>query len=400
MTAMEPDQLTHLPDNKRRELERVARILFDEFEDAQKSKLSDKDKKGRILKLILFGSYARGDWVEDRKSGYSSDYDLLVIVNTERFADQHESWEKAGERFVRELTVTRHLATPVNFIVHSIMDVNDQLTHGRPFFIDIARDGLVLYEVPGHALASPKKLTADEMRVEAKRHFDHWFPLARHALKLAQDSITDNVSRDAAFMLHQATERLYHCVLLVLTLYSPKSHRLSNLRSHAERTDPRLIEAWPRDTKFARRCFTRADRAYVDARYSAEYVITGEELAWLVERVKVLIEIVAGICAEQLETGSKAAAWTYDNIVAAETAIEIVNQARAMILARHREISEDDRGLAVKLRAKRRELIALQKTISPQDPDAAKVITETWGPLVKDQERFWRELDLGEQNAG
>ncbi len=64
-----PERLTHLPDRKRRELERVASILFDEFEDAQKSKLSDKEKKGRILKLVLFGSYARGDWVEDRKSG-------------------------------------------------------------------------------------------------------------------------------------------------------------------------------------------------------------------------------------------------------------------------------------------------------------------------------------------
>ena len=204
----------------------------------------------------------------------------------------------------------------------------------------------------------------------------------------------------AAFDLHQTIERLYHCVLLVLTLYSPKSHRLSNLRSHAERTDPRLIEVWPRDTRFARRCFTRADRAYVGARYSPEYVITGEELAWLVERVKVLIAIVASICAEQLQTGSKAGAWTYDNIVAAETAIEILNQARAMILARHREISEDDRGLAAKLRAKRRELLALQKTISPEGPDAARTITKTWGPLVKDQGRFWRELDLGEQNAG
>ena len=29
-----PDRLAHLPDRKRRELERVARILFDEFDDA------------------------------------------------------------------------------------------------------------------------------------------------------------------------------------------------------------------------------------------------------------------------------------------------------------------------------------------------------------------------------
>jgi uncharacterized protein len=77
------DGLDHLPAVKRRELERVARVLFDEFEDAVKTKLSDKRKGGRILKLILFGSYARGDWVEDRASGYISDYDLLIVVNSD-----------------------------------------------------------------------------------------------------------------------------------------------------------------------------------------------------------------------------------------------------------------------------------------------------------------------------
>ena len=54
--------------------------------------------------------------------------------------------------------MTKHLATPVNFIVHTIMDVNDQLRRGRPFFVDIARDGIVLYEAPGHPLASPVNL--------------------------------------------------------------------------------------------------------------------------------------------------------------------------------------------------------------------------------------------------
>ena len=49
-----PERLAHLPDRKRRELERVAAILFDEFDDALKTKLSMKGKRGRILKLILF----------------------------------------------------------------------------------------------------------------------------------------------------------------------------------------------------------------------------------------------------------------------------------------------------------------------------------------------------------
>ena len=72
------------------------------------------------------------------------------------------------------------------------------------------------------------------------------------------------------------------------------------LRSHAERIAPQLIAVWPRDTRFAKRCFTRLDRAYVGARYSPAYEITGDELAWLVDQVKLLQEAVAAICAERL----------------------------------------------------------------------------------------------------
>ncbi|MBB3944619.1 putative nucleotidyltransferase [Rhizobium skierniewicense] len=71
---MDMERLSHLPEKKRRELHRVAQIIFEEFDESLKTKLSEKAKRGRILKLILFGSYARGNWVEDRKSGYLSDY--------------------------------------------------------------------------------------------------------------------------------------------------------------------------------------------------------------------------------------------------------------------------------------------------------------------------------------
>lgn len=98
-----------------------------------------------------------------------------------------------------------------------------------------------------------------------------------------------------------ASRYIYHCVLLVLALYSPKSHRLTFLRSQAERLAPQLIDMWPRDTKFAKRCFARLDRAYVDARYSPHYEITADELAWLVERVKLLQDAVETICGERLQ---------------------------------------------------------------------------------------------------
>src|SRR3546814_6080648 len=77
----------------------------------------------------------------------------------------------------------------------------------------------------------PRSTLTDNLLPYTTLFRSHWFPLAAHALKLAQDSIADGVPRDAAFMLHQAVERAYNAVLLVLTLYAPKSHRLGILRS-------------------------------------------------------------------------------------------------------------------------------------------------------------------------
>ena len=101
-------------------------------------------------------------------------------------------------------------------------------------------------------------------------------------------------------MLHQAVERAYHCLLLTLTLYSPKSHRITNLRSLAEPLDSRLREIWPRNSRLAKRSFDRLRRAYVEARYSPKYAITLEELQWLTERVKFLRKAVETICRERL----------------------------------------------------------------------------------------------------
>jgi hypothetical protein len=102
-----------------------------------------------------------------------------------------------------------------------LADLNKRLKRGQYFFLDIVRDGVALYEAPGHPLERPKKLKPAEALKEAQRYFDEWFPSAEYARKLAGYSFADDQPKFAAFNLHQATERLYHCTLLVLTLYSP-----------------------------------------------------------------------------------------------------------------------------------------------------------------------------------
>lgn len=292
--------LEHLPLAKRHELEAAVRILFEEFADALAGRNAPHRKAGRILKIVLFGSYARGDWVADPVGGYFSDYDLLVVVNHDELADVTEYWAQANDHLLREQTITGRIRTPVNFIVHSLADVNAQLKRGRPFFCDIVRDGIALYEAPDHPFENPKPLSVEAAFAEARGYFDEWFKTANDFLEGAKFQLGRDARKLAAFDLHQATERLYHCTLLTLTLYAPKSHKLNFLRSQAERVAPALIEAWPRDTRFAQRAFELLRRAYVDARYSPHYKISDEDLAWLIERVEILQQLVRETCSSRL----------------------------------------------------------------------------------------------------
>ncbi|MNT80879.1 hypothetical protein D3C72_2204070 [compost metagenome] len=89
--------------------------------------------------------------------------------------------------------------------------------------------------------------------------------------------------------------------MLVATLYTPKSHNLVRLRNAAEPIDARLAEVWPTVTKFQKRCFELLRAAYVKARYSEHYRVTPEELAWMLERLQVLQDLVEAICRERLD---------------------------------------------------------------------------------------------------
>ena len=140
-----------------------------------------------------------------------------------------------------------------------------------------------------------------------KEYFEDWLPSAQSFLRGYNHAVSDGDYKKAAFDLHQATERLYHCVLLVTTFYTPHVHNLGFLRTQAERLDRRLTYVWPADNRKQRALFEKLKEAYVKARYSKHYRITHEELKWLGEQVGELGRVVHEICSERLaELGTKA----------------------------------------------------------------------------------------------
>ena len=299
--------LDHLPEAKRRELAHVVEVIREGFAFAIARRTMPDLRGGKLLKIVLFGSYARGDWVEDPVGRYFSDYDLLVIVDREALTDVPEFWAKTEERLLEDLSAGQALRTPVSLIYHAIDDVNDKLRLGRYFFIDIVRDGVVLFEEPGFALVEAQPLSPFEALRETEEYFAEWFETANQFYRQFQHAIADGAPKVAAFQLHQATERFYHCLFLVRTLYSPKTHNLNQLRQLAEDIEPRLKGIWPRETKFERRCYELLREAYVKARYSRHYRISPEQLEWLAERVELLQRTVRELCEERISSLAEAA---------------------------------------------------------------------------------------------
>lgn len=288
--------LDHLPERQQRELERVRDILLEEFDKATARCTQPHKRSGKVFKIILFGSYARSDWVDEPENGYQSDFDLLIVVSHDDLTDIADYWYVAEDRIARDPAIGR----PVNIIVHSLDEVNRALSRGEYFWVDIARDGIALYELSCHALATPKPLTAVDAHRMAREYFDRWLPSVGAFVRGASYAQRDGDLNKAAFDFHQAAERLYICFLLVRTLYFPRSHNIKFLRSLAEDKEPRLVEAWPRATRQDRARFERLKRAYVEARYSASYQITPEDLAWIGERISVLQEHVRAVCEQRL----------------------------------------------------------------------------------------------------
>jgi len=300
-------ELSHLPAGKQRELALVVEMIQEGFAKALAHRTAPRFRVGRILKIILFGSYARGDWVDDPVGRYFSDYDLLVVVNHEDLTEVGEFWAATEDRLLEELAAGSRLRTPVSVIYHSIEDVNEKLGFGRYFFVDIVREGILLFEEPGYPFSEPKPLSCEEALRETRDYFEEWFESAVGFVRNTGYAMKDGDTKLAAFLLHQATERFYHCLILVRTLYSPKTHSLNRLRKLAEELDPRLVDVWPIETKFQRRAYEQLRAAYVKARYSRHYRITVEELEWLDSRVAQLRDLVRTLSEERIASLAAAA---------------------------------------------------------------------------------------------
>jgi predicted nucleotidyltransferase/HEPN domain-containing protein len=277
--------LEHLPEHKQKQLREITGIIV---------KAVDPEK------VILFGSHATGRWVEHRYTEggityeYISDYDILVITKSGENRKDYEVQDVIENRCVYK--------TPVTVITHDIDFVNKMLTEGQYFFTDIEQEGILLYDAGNTPLAERKLLSPAEAKGIAQSYFDQWYHSGVNFLQMSIHAKGVGSLKEAAFVLHQATERTYNAIILVHAGYKSKTHNLDKLKRYSKRFSEELDSIFPDNTPEEKHLFDLLKRGYIDARYKDHYEITAEELTTLIERVDKLQQVAEKLCREKIRS--------------------------------------------------------------------------------------------------
>jgi uncharacterized protein len=281
--------LDHLPEYKQLEIKRAVNIILSE---------------AKVDIIILFGSYARGDWVEDFKPDglnmheYKSDLDLMLVVKNEKLVDKIEKLHSI------EIELDKKVKTPASLIVEDIKFLNQRIREGQYFYSDVHKEGILLYDSGKLKLDSPQQLHPKQRKQLAIDDFEYWIGKAKEYFKYYIFAFNEEDNNTAAFLLHQSVERFISALLLVVVYYKPNTHDLLKLYRKTCAIDQRFSKIFPQDTEEEKKLFELLRKAYVDARYKKTYTITQDELLNLQNRVKQIQTLTEEICKKTIESFS------------------------------------------------------------------------------------------------
>lgn len=259
--------------------------------------------------IILYGSYARGNyviWDEYIERGirysYQSDYDIMIVVSKGSKTTTEKSLEyKITPKYEKHFAESKRI-TPPQFIVEDINRLNKEIELNQYFFTDIAKEGIMLYNSNKYSLAKPRNLSFEEIKEIAVNEFKIYYPDGEDFLFDGYSYYQRENYRLGAFLLHQSCERFYCAICLVFTNYRPKCHKLDRLIMITKELSREIVNTFPMNNDFEKRCFDLLCRAYIEARYNINFKVTKEEYEYMLTRVEVLKDITKRICSEKIDS--------------------------------------------------------------------------------------------------
>lgn len=210
----------------------------------------------------------------------NTDYDLLIVTKPGVKRREHEILDIVAQHTPSE--------TRIITIAHGLCAVNEAIKQGRPFFVNIHKSGILVYDSSGIPLAIPSTRHDAEHLADVRDQWNRHFDLAEKFFDGASFYIRSNSASFAIFMLHQATEHL--CIALIETClgYRPVTHNLTRLLALTENFSEYPSSVFPQISTEEVDLFNTLVRAYSDVRYSNNFQIRIEVAKVLFKRVEKL----------------------------------------------------------------------------------------------------------------
>jgi len=242
--------------------------------------------------IILFGSLVTGKWT------WKSDIDLLIVADTSERPHLELDIKTA---ILESDAINKKMSKIISPVVVSPEQLNDQLAVGQYFFKDIVDRGRLIYNTGRFSLAEMRKLEPEEYVELVKKDFKYWRREAEGFFRLYQVALAEDFSLHAAFNLHQVVEASCVMVELVYSRYRTQTHDLDILMKKLIHFVSEGATIFPKDNEFQKQAYKRLYKAYISARYDQEYQIEEDELKYLGERVKLLLDLAIRSCEERIQ---------------------------------------------------------------------------------------------------
>ncbi|KQB99478.1 HEPN domain-containing protein [Pedobacter sp. Hv1] len=219
-----------------------------------------------------------------------------IIYNLSRSADEldlvvvlEKNCTKAYQEFEDLLDLAQLGFKKGQCTVHSYGLLHHLINNGHVFYNTACVARNVIYQKNNEVLFNPaSSCLFEKIKLEAETQFKVGMDKALHFYEGAQLYIKNGLDDIAMFMLQQACELTYRCLLHVLRGKGVKSHSPMLLRKHLKRFAPEIIGVFSPIEEEEIKYLQLLEDAYVNSRYNQHYKIAHTSIVHLNNSVALL----------------------------------------------------------------------------------------------------------------
>ncbi|MDM1293805.1 HEPN domain-containing protein [Sphingobacterium sp. N143] len=188
--------------------------------------------------------------------------------------------------------------TKSTVLIHNLDFVNEGLSWGQDFFIDIIEKGITIFKTNNFLLSTYFRISPKLRLQHIEKVYKNFHLKASVFLDLANVAYSKKNIHISIFMIHQSTELLMRSILVTHTRFDPMTHNLSKLAAYCRHITPQINNIFfskgENDIE-EMKDFRALQESYIFARYKLDYHIDKKLVKRLFRKVKKLERLSASL---------------------------------------------------------------------------------------------------------